>query len=61
MHKVHYIKGSTLGKYFYKEYLNLLIKIKKLAKKTTFIARLNNIKTALRKLGRFCVTEPTPK
>ena len=44
MHKTHYINGSTLGKYLYKKYSNLLTRVKKLAKKIYFHCKIEEYK-----------------
>ena len=44
MHKAHYINGSTLGKYLYKKYSNLLTKVKKSAKKIYFYCKIEEYK-----------------
>ena len=37
MHKTHFINGTSMEKYFYKQYSNTLTKVKNLAKKLLFL------------------------
>ena len=50
MHKTYYIKGSTLGKYLYKEYSNLLTRVKKLAKKNQFYRKIEEHRNIPKKI-----------